>query len=119
MTKRNPNNNGNIDDQKLIALLTKARKLIASGEYIFVCNALSAARLNVKDSLRELHYLHKWINQMLGRHGSLHLWIEWEVIPKSPTDYERYYSRAGKKMIRNTRVAWIDWMIDHIKRNPR
>lgn len=118
MTKRKVDLN-NISDGKLISLLEKAKLLIESGEYIFICNALERARFNVTHSQNEVIYLQYWIHKMLGRYDSLHLWIEYEVAIKTDEDRELYNSEYRKEKMVNTRLAWIDWMIDHIERNPR
>lgn len=104
-----------------IEILKGARALIKSGRESYICSAISCIEASYNaDRLRE------WIHKMLGqRHETLGSWMyEHEKEYRKAMSSRRIFSEKSfkqrdlvAKKLRKTRLAWIDWMIEEIKRN--
>lgn len=92
-----------------IQLLIQARKLIKSGKESFICVAL----LHIQTTHNSKHslYLRKWIRHQLNEHTFLNTWVQQKI---GPQKYWKNPHRINK--MRNTRLAWIDWMISELKK---
>ena len=87
-----------------IKLLKAARQKIKSGKHRFICAALR--NVNDGEDSPECDYLITWIKEMLGSSYTLDSWLLQEH--GIPYSYSRKY--------RQTRLAWIDWMIKELEK---
>jgi hypothetical protein len=102
----------------MIQMLTLARLYIESGRDRWVCIALLRARVVLGNVHDELIYLRRWIHNMMGRPSSpifLEAWlVEKKFISQSQKSF--MFSFSGRKKMIQTRLDWIEWMINDLRR---
>ena len=82
-------------------ILKKARKLIASGECYFICNAVF--RVGRQNWCEDKSYeIEKYISTQLNGMASLGGWLR--------SCHDINPSTSSRKL-KQTRLNWIDWMI--------
>jgi hypothetical protein len=94
-----------------IRILRQARELIESGEENFVCLAIeyAAKRLERISAGAELV---AWVESMLGDSGTLSGWIR----SNRPELWFSATCDERIRLLRVTRLAWIDWMISELEK---
>lgn len=82
-------------------ILKKARLLVESGEQAFICNAVYNICVYTESSHKGLE-IEKYIHEQLEGEFTLESWLQ----NRHRIDT---YSSDGK--LKQTRLQWIDWMI--------
>ena len=110
------------DRNRMITLLKAARVRIKSQQSSHICYALEDAVTNmpiylpikVSQAWNDVDYLKRWIHSMLGDYYStLTSWlIGWKEIPGHKVV-------DNHKKLRQTRINWIDWMINELKKKEK
>lgn len=95
-----------------VELLTKARRRIEKGQHGFLCFALSHAANNLeeREAIREIK---DHIRILLCGCGTLGGWLEVKHGIRAYSFCEKYRNR-----MRETRLAWIDWLIEEWRDAP-
>ena len=93
---------------KSSAILKKARKLIKSGEDTFVCCAVEYASKNDKPKGEKIV---KFISDSIHPHYTLDQWLDTRL------GWDIYQEDDFNQRIRQTRLNWIDHMIELYKAN--
>jgi hypothetical protein len=91
---------------KSSTILKKARKLIKSGECYYVCWAVERSSKNNNFKGQNIT---KFISESIHPHHTLGHWIQGQL------DYCTYDDPYYKQLIRQTRLNWIDHMIELYK----
>lgn len=97
--------------------LKEVRFILEHSDTIFVCSAIDKARLpyRVKERLWDR------VDELLGPHGSLEGWLHVNYLP-----YQNYVSyvvnsdysavlKQHRDLLKQTRLNWVDWMIEDFK----
>lgn len=101
-----------------IEILKEARKVIAAGRKRGIC---AATRLVTS---RDDHFsdrdiageqIREYLSRALGRHAYLEQWVASEVGHAVPM----HGTRAQRRKMRNTRLAWIDWIIEQYEKKMK
>jgi hypothetical protein len=91
---------------KSSTILKKARKLIESGKEDFICVAVEEASSMHKDKSLQII---RFIDKSLHPHYTLGQWVDTQV------NYNIYEDPDYDQRIRQTRLNWIDHMIELYK----
>lgn len=102
-----------------IAILRDARAQILSGHETFVCLAIKYhyGRRREGEEGEVAKELAHWARGLLGNHYTLESWLEEHQGVREVNDSPRTPEISAK--LRATRLAWIDWMIDHWSKHER
>jgi hypothetical protein len=94
-----------------IRILRRARELIESEQEIFICLAIECAAKRL-ERISDGEGLVVWVESMLGGSGTLSDWIRrnHQELWESAKCDERI------RLLRATRLAWIDWMISELEK---
>ena len=93
--------------KECIDCLRQARKAIESGREEFLCNAIeyeTDASWKVRD------HLCQWIKSILCGSYTLNNWL-WK-------NFRVEYRPCNQPKFRSLRLAWIDWMIAELEKEP-
>lgn len=95
--------------KQCIRALQLAKKIIADGKERYICVALVNLWMSEKISLNTGFLVRKYIHNQLGSSTSLEDWLEVK-------GYGRDLSLIDfKYKVRETRLKWIDYMIEQYK----
>lgn len=101
-----------------VELLTKARELIETKDSEFLCIAITRASkfLGYGKDFGHCLQLKAKIKELLLGHGTLDSWL----IDNCYESYDFYVSdfAAYERKARETRLAWIDWLIEEWRDAP-
>lgn len=94
-------------NMKSSEILREARALIADGSLVYVCNAVKCIGYTYPAASPEkAHRIVNYIqNVLIYPHGTLEFWLE----ANHGLNVDKIIN--ARKMLQ-TRLAWIDWMID-------
>jgi len=95
-----------IDTNKLIDILQFAKVEIENQREYYVCWAIHSYHNYTKEKL----YLYEWIDSMLDKRYTLDIWLlnVHGILPK-------VHDKNYKTKMRQTRIQWINWMINELK----
>jgi len=99
-----------------LLVLRAARELIELGHFRYVCNAIDRSSTELTGSEATSNRLQAWIKSMLG-YTTLETWLR---VHCHASEYEVnncIYDPELKEKIRNTRLAWLDWMISECEKS--
>jgi hypothetical protein len=108
---------------KHVALLERAHNTLKQNDtYIFICDALAHAdRGSLTYAEWHASKAYKEIHEAIGRnlhpHETLDSWVLRNKLYYPSTNIQ-YGTEAYKIKIKNTRLAWIDAMIEYWKDKP-
>lgn len=101
-----------------VAILLKAQYLIRIGHSHHVCLAIEYVAKELKRQKkgggRTCEQLIAWIQQMLSTDSEFYSLEDWVVDQGYSLSIHDAWARTT--ISRNTRLAWIDWMIKELKR---
>ena len=103
------------DFTKHIEILQEARKLIESGQSVFVCNAIRAAvntknqdmPFDIREDFARGRVLIDWIHKQIRGHATYDMWLF--------CTHDISESGFGPRY-REARLAWIDAMIEELRK---
>lgn len=102
---------------KKSTILRKARELIQSGERYYICSAITyihSENAHNPKTVRNCRELEAWIHTLLGDQVSLNAWLVERIS-------EEAYGNGVlfERKLRATRIAWLNWMIEHWERKVK
>jgi len=98
-----------------IAALKHARKLISNEQAEYVCIALTNYAVIKENAVASeaVEYLHHYIGKQLNGEGALDYWLFSNKTLDTIEDVQScWFHGKGSKKIRQTRLNWIDWMLE-------
>ena len=87
-------------------ILKQARRRVAACECEFICHALIAEE--TRETRDQCRALREWISSMLEDCCALEYWLKCSL-PEPKLTFSDINADPAK--LRNTRLAWLDWMI--------
>lgn len=95
---------------KLVSTLKRARRLLRNERCEFLCGAVYTVCGNRRENWSTRDYLSKWINKMLNGKLTLDEWLQ----SKGCVQYS--YPTGVEDDVRATRIRWVNWMINELKK---